>query len=405
MRVITDIFRICHNEIKTIMHDAGILTFIVIVPILYPLMYAYVYTNEAVRNVPAAIVDECDSRLSREFVRNMDASAEVEIAARCNSMSEAQELMRRGKVYGIINIPSSFGTDIEHGGQTTIGLYCDMSSMLYYKALLITATNVSLEMNNDIKVERHITGTTDAQDRISKTPIEYDYIPLYNPQSGFAAFLIPPVLMLIIQQTLLLGIGMSMGDTREKYAGRVIPSDSCYNSPISIVAGKMLPFLLLYLLIAVYMFIVVTDIFSLPKLGDYATYMTFAAVYIISCIFFGMTLSFFVYRREDCIFLFVFMSVPLLFLSGISWPGASVPPFWKYVSYLFPSTFGTNGYVRINSMGASLSDVAFELKGLMIQSIVYFTTACLLYRRQIVCRLPQKRTDNKWTTNTNFTVR
>lgn len=383
MKVITDIFRISYNEIKTVMRDKGILIFILLVPLMYPLLYSYVYTNEVVRNVPAAVVDECDSHLSRGFVRNMDAAPEVEVIARCGDMNEAKELMRKGKAYGVINIPPSFDADIEHGDQTHIGLYCDMSSMLYYKALLLAATNVSLEMNKDIKVQRHIPGTTDTQDLISKTPIEYDYIPLYNPQSGFAAFLIPPVLMLILQQTLLLGIGMSTGDCREKYAGSVIPFNVLYKRPFRIVTGKMLPYLLLYLLIAVYMFVVVNDTFSLPDLGDYSIYILFVATYILACIFFGMTLSAFVYRREDCILLFVFMSVPLLFLSGVSWPGASMPDFWKYISYLFPSTFGMNGYVRINSMGASFSDISFELKGLMIQTVVYFTAACFFYWKQI----------------------
>lgn len=167
--------------------------------------------------------------------------------------------------------------------------------MLYYKAFVLTATNVSLEMNKDIKIDCLQT-STDEQAKIIKMPIEYDYVSLYNPQSGFAAFLIPPVLMLIIQQTLFLGIGV---------------------------------------------------------------------------------------RREDCILLFVFLSVPLLFLSGILWPGAAVPKFWLYVSWLFPSTFGMNGYVRLQGMGASLSDISYELKGLWIQTGVYFCIACLLYRRQL----------------------
>ncbi len=318
IKAISDIFRICHNEVKTVMHDKGILIFILFVPLMYPLLYSYVYTNEVVRNVPVAIVDECDSHLSRKFVRNIDASPDVEVTVKCGDLNEAKELMRKGKVYGVINIPSSFDSDIQHGEQSHMGLYCDMSSMLYYKALLLTTTNVSLDMNKDIKVEHHIPGTTDAQDGISKTPIEYDYVPLYNPQSGFAAFLIPPVLMLIIQQTLLLGIGMSMGDSREKYAGSVIPFNTSYKRPFRIVFGKMLPYLLLYILISVYMFVVVNNTFSLPQLGDYFTYIPFVTIYILACIFFGMTLSAFVYRREDCILLFVFISVPMLFLSGVS---------------------------------------------------------------------------------------
>ena len=82
--------------------------------------------------------------------------------------------------------------------------------------------------------------------------------------------------------------------------------------------------------------------------------------------------------------LFVFTSVPLLFLSGISWPAAAIPPFSKYFSYIFPSTFGINGYVRINSMGATLNEVAFEYRALWLQAGIYFITACLVYRRQII---------------------
>lgn len=187
--------------------------------------------------------------------------------------------------------------------------------------------------------------------------------------------------MLIIQQTLFLGIGMSAGDSRERYAGSIVPSHPAYTNPIHLVLGKAMFYFLLYLLMGIYMFTFVTSTFGLPQLGDYVTFIAFLVPYLLSCIFLAMMLSAFVYRREDCIMLFVFLSVPLLFLSGISWPGAAVPSFWKYVSWLFPSTFGMNGYVRIMGTGASLGDIAFEYKGLWIQAISYFLMACLLYHR------------------------
>lgn len=390
MKSVTNILQVWYNELTTVMRDKGILIFILFVPLAYPLLYSYVYTNEVVRDVPAAVVDESNSHLSREFLRKVDASPDVSIYARCHSMAEAEELLKRQEVYGIIRIPSTFERDIWKGEQTYIGLYCDMCSMLYYKALMLTVTNVSLEINKDIKVERHLPASTDRQAEIIRMPIEYNYIPLYNPQSGFAAFLIPPVLMLIIQQTLLLGIGMSAGDTRERWMGSFIPFHRAYKHPLYIVTGKMLFYFLLYFVLGIYMFTFVTRSFTLPQLGDYATFLIFLVPFLLSCIFLAIVLSALVYRREDCIMVFVFLSVPMLFLSGISWPGASMPAFWKYVSWLFPSTFGMNGYVRIQGMGASLHDVAFEYVGLWIQSGVYFLLACLLYRRQI-CRLIPKK--------------
>ena len=383
MKTIVNIIQIWYHELITIMRDKGILIFILFVPLAYPLLYAYVYTNEVVREVPVAVVDESNSTLSREFLRKVDASPDVCIHTRCTNMAEAQELLKRQDVYGIIRIPSSFTRDLWQGEQTHIGLYCDMCSMLYYKNLLLATTNVSLEMNKDIKVEHYLPATTGRQEEITRMPIDYQQTALYNPQSGFAAFLIPPVLMLIIQQTLFLGIGMSMGESREKYMGGVIPFHWAYKNPIHIVLGKTLFYFLLYLVMGLYMFTFVTRIFGLPQLGHYGTFLVFLVPYLLSCIFMGMTLSFLVWRREDCIMLFVFLSVPLLFLSGISWPGATIPAFWKYTSWLFPSTFGMNGYVRITGMGASIGDIVFEYKGLWIQVTVYFLTACLFYHRQI----------------------
>ena len=81
--------------------------------------------------------------------------------------------------------------------------------------------------------------------------------------------------------------------------------------------------------------------------------------------------------------IYVFTSVPLLFISGISWPGTAIPKFWEVVSWLFPSTFGINGFVRINNMGATLPDVTTEYHALWLQAGIYFLTTCIVYRRQI----------------------
>lgn len=374
---------IWYHELTTVLRDKGIVIFILFVPLVYPLLYSYVYTNEVVREVPVAVVDDSRSSLSREFLRKVDASPDVRIHARCADMAEAQELLKRKEVYGILRIPSTFTRDLWQGEQTHVGLYCDMCSMLYYKNLLLADTNVSLEMNKDIKVEHYLPATTGREEEITRMPIEYRQVALYNPQSGFAAFLIPPVLMLIIQQTLLLGIGMSAGDVRERCGGRLVPLHPAYRNPLGIVLGKAAFYFPLYLLTGIYMFASVTQAFGLPQLGDYGTFLAFLVPYLLACIFLAMVLSALVWRREDCIMLFVFLSVPLLFLSGISWPGACMPRFWKYVSWLFPSTFGLNGYVRITGTGASLSDIAFEYRGLWIQAVAYFLLACGMYRREM----------------------
>ena len=374
---------IFYNELKDILHDPGILIFILFVPLAYPLLYSWVYTNEVVREVPVVVVDESGTARSREFISRVDASPDARVVARCRSMEEARQWVMSHEAYGIYWIPRNFALDIWQHRQTTIGCYCDMSSMLYYKALYLAATDVSLEMNKDIKIER-LGSMTERDKEITKMPVEYEHVKLYNPSSGFASFLIPPVLMLILQQTLLLGIGMQMGRTRERWQGFTIPFDRHYKWAPNIVVGKALVYLGIYLVMGIYAFTCVNSWFQLPRLGDYLTFLGFLVPYLLACIFFAMTLSSLIYRREDCILIFVFLSVPMLFLSGLSWPASAMPPFWKLVSCLFPSTFGMNGYVRIASMGCTLNEIRTEYIALWIQAAIYFTTACMMYRRHII---------------------
>ena len=381
---IYDLFYIWKQEFRTTFRDQGVLIFFVLVPLVYPLIYSFIYTNETIREVPTVVVDDSRSSLSREYLRKVDASPETSIVAYCADMEEAKLMLKDRKAYGIIYIPAHFSDDIVQGKQTQVSIFCDMSGLLYYKALLTANTNVSLAMNAAIKMER-AGNTTARQDEITAYPIEYEDVAIFNPTNGFAAFLIPAVLILIIQQTLLLGIGLSAGTAREHNQFKdLVPINRHYNGTLRIVMGKGLSYFMVYSLVAVYILCVVPRLFSLNQIAIPGVLTLFTLPYLTACIFFAMTASSAIRNRETCMLLFVFTSVPLLFLSGISWPGSAMPSFWKYFSYLFPSTFGINGYVRINSMGATLNEVAFEYRALWMQTGIYFLTTCFVYRRQII---------------------
>lgn len=381
---IYDLFYIWKQEFRTTFRDQGVLIFFVLVPLVYPLIYSFIYTNETIREVPTVVVDDSRSSLSREYLRKVDASPETSIVAYCADMEEAKLMLKDRKAYGIIYIPAHFSDDIVQGKQTQVSIFCDMSGLLYYKALLTANTNVSLAMNAAIKMER-AGNTTARQDEITAYPIEYEDVAIFNPTNGFAAFLIPAVLILIIQQTLLLGIGLSAGTAREHNQFKdLVPINRHYNGTLRIVMGKGLSYFMVYSLVAVYILCVVPRLFSLNQIAIPGVLTLFTLPYLTACIFFAMTASIAIRNQETCMLLFVFTSVPLLFLSGISWPGSAMPSFWKYFSYLFPSTFGINGYVRINSMGATLNEVAFEYRALWMQTGIYFLTTCFVYRRQII---------------------
>lgn len=381
---IAGLFHICKEELKMTVKDQGVLIFFLLVPLAYPLVYAFIYTNEVVREVPVAVVDADRSSVSREYLRRVDGGPDVCIVSYCSDMEEARLLLKKQKIYGVVYVPEGFSRDLASGEQAHVSIFADMSGMLYYKALLLANTEASLEMNKDIQIRR-AGNTTGRQDEITVRPIDYEAVSLYNPQDGFASFLIPAVLILIIQQTLLLGIGLSAGTARENNRFRdLVPMVRHYQGAIRIIFGKSLAYLLVYLAVAAYILCAVPKMFRLVFLASPDTLAAFVLPYLLACIFFAMACSCLIRRREDCMMIFVFTSLPLLFISGISWPGAAIPDFWKAVSWIFPSTFGINGYIRIQTMGATLNDVLPEYRALWMQAGIYFLLTFFLYRREIL---------------------
>ena len=379
-----DTFYIWWEEIKNVFKDMGVLIFFIIVPLFYPLIYSFLYANETVHDVPAAVVDNSHSSLSREFLRKVDATADIAIISHCSDMEEAELLMKETKVYGIILIPEDFSDNIARGEQAKVTIYSNMAGLLYYKAMLTATTNVSLDMNKKIKIER-AGNTTNRQDEVSTTPLKYEDVSLYNPHNGFASFLIPAVLILIIQQTLLLGIGLAAGTARENNRfGDLIPMSSHYHGTMRIVLGKSMCYMMIYAIMAAYLVCVVPEIFGFVQVSQPFTLFVFMVPYILACIFFSMTCSIFIHHREACFLIFVCTSVPLLFISGISWPGTAIPPFWKVLSWIFPSTWGIRGFVAVNTMGATWSEIQEEYHILWLQTGIYFVTTCIVYRWQIL---------------------
>lgn len=373
------ILHIAAHELNECMHDQGVIIFVLLLPLAYPLLYGAIYHQQNVADVPVAVVDDSHSHRAREFARRLDATQGAEVVQYCTNMAEAEELMRQMKIYAVAHVPNTFDKDLSEGRQTRIGVYVNMASSLYYKSILLAANNVVLDMNKDISVS-YMGTSTERQRSIGRQPVKFEYVPLYNPQSGFATFLIPPVLMLILQQTLLLGMGMSMGRARETYRSQLHTLRALYTNPIQIVIGKSIPYFALHLIMATYMFTFVTRCFDLPALGDYLSFLVMVVPFLLACVFMSIVFSALVYRREDCILIFVTLSIPMLFISGIVWPADQMPRFWQWVSYILPSTFGMRAYVKLQSMGATFQQILPEFKYMWCQAIAYFVMACLLYR-------------------------
>lgn len=371
-------------EMKNTIKDEGVLIFFILVPLGYPLLYSWIYNSEVVRDLPVAIVDMSHSKTSRQFIRHFDASPSTKAAFFCNDLQEAKDLMGKQVVHGVLYFPENFERNLYRGEQVHVGVYCDMSLMLGYKNIYQTAQAVSTALNERIQVANS-GGMTNRDDEINVKPLDFEEVQIFNTTGGYGNFLLPAVLMLILQQTLLLGIGLSAGTAREnnRYED-LVPISKHYNGIFRIVLGKGMCYFMIFSIMGAYITMIVPKLFQFTAIASRTDLIMLLIPYILSVTFFGMTMSCLVRYRENVLLLVVFTSVPFLFLSGISWPRSSMPAFWKVFSWLFPSTFGIQGYVKLNSMGGSLYSIQTEYQALWLQVLAYFSSTCLVYNYQIV---------------------
>ena len=288
----TDVLYIFRHELVKVVKDEGVLMFLVVVPLGYPLLYSWIYNNESLHETPVVVVDQSHSSLSRQFINDCNASPDVDVKYYAEDLDEARSLVSRQLVRGIYLIPTDFATRVSRGEQATVSVYCDMSLMLAYKAVYQTAMVEAGRLGAGINIKK-AGNYTKREDAISAQPLAVDDVAMFNPSGGYGSCVLPAVLMLILQQALALGIGMAAGTARERHRnGQLIPDDDPhYRGAYRIVWGKALCYGMIGAVAAAYLSMAVPAMFSFPQLGTGWTLFWMLLPYTIASIFFGLTVS------------------------------------------------------------------------------------------------------------------
>jgi len=369
------------NELRRIFRDPGVTVIFIVATLAYPLIYKGIYWNEQITDVPVAVVDLSNSSESRAFLHRWNASPDIRLTHSCSSMAEAEKLLRDQKVHGIIYFPRDFARQLADPlGQAHISLYCDMSSFLYMKGIYLSCNKVMLESMTNVQIDRYEAMGVNrelAWSLVQDAP--YTETALFCPSGGYAAFLIPAVLMLILHQTLFFGICMLGGTAREENDELFRLPGARRASVLRIVLGRAAAYFVIYAALSAFALLLVPRMFGLPHIGSPMDIMRFVVPYLLATIFFSMLVSTFIRNRESGIVLLISTSLIFIFIAGVSWPQQMLPKPWLYLSYMFPYTWGVHGFLHINSMGATLEGTAREYIALWIMTAVYFVLTCGMF--------------------------
>lgn len=385
--------RVLRLELHRIRSDRGVLLVLFGAPLIYALLYSSAYAPQRVEQIPIAVVDESQTPTSRRVVRWVAAEEACRVVAEPRSMGEAERLLYDRAIYGILYLPADFDRRLAAGREATVSLYMDGSYLLIYRALFEAWVNVLDTMGAGIELRRlHAEGVELQQADEAVQPIRYAQYDLFNPDLGYATFVMPAVLVLILQQTLLIAIAMVGGRWREEGLYRTLACDPRRRiRSTTIVAGRTTAYLLAELPVVLYLFGVHAPLFGYPMRGSGLTMGVLMLLYVVAVVLLGVAFSTLVRRRETPLMLLFWTSIPLLMVSGLSFPREAMPRSLYALGQLFPSSHAIEAVVRLETMGASAAELQRELTALAVQLLLFALLACGAVGRKV--RQRSKKSD------------
>lgn len=375
MSVISSIFRDLKyaiiDELKSLFSDSGALLLLVFATMIYTTIYSIAYGSEVVRDVPIAVVDNDNTAMSRELIKGVEDGPDTRVAYETESLKRAKQLFYEGKIFGILHIPNNYERTLLAGEQANVSIMIDGTHLMLYSHIMQQGVADILTTGAEVEVSRFLKDGTNAATIPSLVEaISYNANVLYNPNMGYGSFVMPSILIVIIQQTLIIGLALMAARRRER--GAIITIN-----PIILVLSKILVYIMIYGINLTIILGIIWPIFDFPNIGNIEDIALLLLIYIVCVTSLGLALSPLFKRRESPLMLLLWSSVPVLLVAGVSYPYEAIPDWIYALGCILPSSSAVNAFIELNSMGAHLSEVHTELTTLAILAIVYLLCAII----------------------------
>ena len=366
IRFVGDVWRTAIDEWRAVWYDEGVVLIVVFALFIYSVAYSLGYGGEVLNEVPVAVVNDSGGALSYNLIRKIDASPKINIAHEVGNLYDAEQLFRERKVYGVVALSPTFDEDILSARQGRVAILGDASYFLFYREVVEGAVAAIGAANRDIIAEREGRYTP---------PILFEQRNLFNAELGYGVFVMPAIILLIVQQTALIGIGMVSATRRER--------NERYHadSPIAITIGRTLTYLAIYALTLGFMLTVHYSLFDYPMRGAWWQCLAIIAPYLLAVTLLAQAIGALFRKRESSIVWLLWLSIPFLLVSGVSLPPQAFPQWLYFIGKVVPSSSAVDAWIRVQTMGASLTDIAPELTILWVLVALYGTMAIVANRR------------------------
>lgn len=381
--ILPRLLKVAFTEWKLFFTDPAAVLLLVVAGLLYAFYYPTPYIYQTVSKVPVGIVDMDHSEKARELIQMSAAAQQIEVRAVYNDLLEAENAMAKSDIFGYMVIPKDMEKNLQRKEQVSLNIFTHGAYVMLHGAIGTAFSTCAMTLGATSKVKQIALTkkVPSAQAMAMRDPFPISIQTMFNSTGSYSNYIVPSVLILILQQSLVIGIGVLGGPRAHRRFRRKFRDSAVENESLPFrYFGRSLAYFMHYCCFILFYHCVIYNIFNFPRRGELLPMMVFALVFLASTINFGMVISQIFLRRETSMQLFLYLSIPILFLANFSWPTYLMPRWMAAISYILPSTFAIPAWISIEQMGGDIYDVAPKLYALAIQAVIYAFLGLLLSR-------------------------
>lgn len=364
------------EALRSVFQDKAAVAALFLAVIIYSFYYPVAYQHQVATRMPTIAVDLDRSPMSRLLLRKIAAVPALQLAGHADSMDQARQLVERGVADGIVLIDNHFQRDIQRGQQGRLAFYGAGAYLGRSSTVLTGLADAVSGFSREVVVHQ-----ARVEGPVASIPLTLVQRPLYNTREGYASTVVAGVSVLIVQQTLLLTIVLLAATRREQLGRRL-------KAPMMPLCGGMTAFWVFGMLNLLYYAGFVFWFQDFPRGGNLPGLLLGGAFFVAAVVGLGALVGSFFRVREHAIHGVLLTAMPMYFLSGLSWPQALMPEWLQWLAKLVPTTAGINLVIKMNEMGAHLSEAWAEILNLAILSVAY--ALLTIWRYRVVPREPDR---------------
>ena len=368
------VWAILVKEFLQMRRDRLTLGMVVVVPLMQLFMFGFAI-NLNPKNLPAAIVINDPGPFARSIVAGLQNSSYFRIIEQTNDPRAARNLLQRGKVVFVVEIPPNFSRDIVRGGKPDLLIEADATDPAAGSFALAAFNTLAANALRD-----DLVGPLAAR---AQGPPPFNTVShlLYNPESNTQYNIVPGLLAIILTMTMVLMTCLAL--TRERERGTYENLIAMPATPLEIMLGKIIPNIAVGAVQSAIILLLARFLFHVPMSGSLGLLGVALAIYVVANLAVGYVFSTVAQNQLQAMQMTTFFLLPAILLSGFAFPFMGMPVWAQWIGEVLPATHFLRIIRGILLKDNGLAECWPDMWPLLLFTLAMGTIALLRFRRTL----------------------